>query len=639
MPNKIPYSLSKGKKLKNYTIVSSIGSGGFSIVYKVKNEQGEVFAAKEYLPASIATRDLETQQIELINEKNSELFKLGLESFLKEIELLKNISHPSIIQIIESWEENGTGYIISPLYEGDTLKKIVRNNNEIVNERWIKSILIPLLDALEELHANKIYHRDISPDNIIIKTDGSPVLLDLGSARNISKEDENTDSTIILKPGYAPIEQYSDNSATPQGPWSDVYSMAAVIYFMVTGKAPTAAISRIIKDTLEPLTLEKHPEYSDAFLQGINKSLSLNISERPQTVTDLKELLELDITVIYNPLLNKKKPITIKESSEQNNIENTYISEKIHKKQNNGLEHPNKSNTLNINNENKIIKNNNKKIIKTSIVIAALIIIAGVFSLLTSTSKTSQSVTEEGSEIHQKVAQSQRQKDDLLTPSNTFSEQSEANEYNAQTITIEPAALVAQENKIEPKGAELPVLKEEQTVTEQAEQPEVILETLGRLKIAASSNGKFWINNESAGDISANGDIQLPVGEYTIKMTSQGKKDYSQKVIIKHDQTLEIKHDFIANTPIKKTIAAVKKPENEVEAELSINVIPWGEVWVDGTKVGVSPPLTRVKLSKGTHRIEIINSSYSNYKRQIKVDKKSTIKIHHNFTLNNPGGK
>ena len=123
MSNKIPYSLSKGKKLKNYTIVSSIGSGGFSIVYKVKNEQGEVFAAKEYLPASIATRELETQQIELINEKNSELFKLGLESFLKEIELLKNISHPSIIQIIESWEENGTGYIISPLYEGDTLKK------------------------------------------------------------------------------------------------------------------------------------------------------------------------------------------------------------------------------------------------------------------------------------------------------------------------------------------------------------------------------------------------------------------------------------------------------------------------------------------------------------------------------------
>ncbi len=631
MSNKIPYSLSKGKKLKNYTIVSSIGSGGFSIVYKVKNEQGEVFAAKEYLPASIATRELETQQIELINEKNSELFKLGLESFLKEIELLKNISHPSIIQIIESWEENGTGYIISPLYEGDTLKKIVRKNNEIVNERWIKSILIPLLDALEELHENKIYHRDISPDNIIIKTDGSPVLLDLGSARNISKEDENTDSTIILKPGYAPIEQYSDNRATPQGPWSDVYSMAAVIYFMVTGKAPTAAISRIIKDTLEPLKLEKYPAYSDAFLQGINKSLSLNISERPQTVTALKELLELDITVIYNPLLNNKNPITIKESSEQKNIENTYISEKIHKKQNNGLNHPNKINTLNNNNENKIIK--------TSIVIAALIIIAGVFSLQTDTSKTSQSVTEEGSETHQKVAQSQRQKDDLLTPSNTFSEQSEANEYNAQIITIEPAALAAQKNKIEPKGAELPVLKEEQTVTDQAEQPEVILKTLGRLKIAASSNGKFWINNESAGDISANGDIQLPVGEYTIKMTSQGKKDYSQKVIIKHDQTLEIKHDFIANTPIKKTIAAIKKPENEVEAELSINVIPWGEVWVDGKKVGVSPPLTRVKLSKGTHRIEIINSSYSNYKRQIKVDKKSTIKIHHNFTLNNSGGK
>jgi|GEM_PF-5444771 len=187
--------------------------------------------------------------------------------------------------------------MVMPFYQGMTLKETLRDMSKLPDEAWLKNLLSQLLDALSVLHKDKCLHRDIAPDNILILPDGRPLLLDFGAARHVIS-DMTQSLTVILKPGYAPIEQYADVATMTQGPWTDIYALAAVIYFAITGKPPIPSVSRIISDTLTPLRQAAENQYNFDFLSSIDQALAVKPENRPQNVG------------AFHALLNLKKPRT-----------------------------------------------------------------------------------------------------------------------------------------------------------------------------------------------------------------------------------------------------------------------------------------------------------------------------------------
>lgn len=209
------------------------------------------------MPAAFASRS-DKARIEVRSERHRSAFDTGMHSFIDEARLLARFKHPALVEVLRFWEDNGTAYMAMPRYSGQTLRQILRDNGGQCDEQWLRGIVAPMLDVLEMLHAHDIFHRDVAPDNIIIQNDGTPVLLDLGSARRVLG-DANQAPTVIVKPGYAPIEQYAEDLSTPQGPWTDIYALGAVLHLAVTGMAPSASVSRLMKDNLEPLSGRDFP--------------------------------------------------------------------------------------------------------------------------------------------------------------------------------------------------------------------------------------------------------------------------------------------------------------------------------------------------------------------------------------------
>ena len=135
------------------------------------------------------------------------------------------------------WKANNTAYMVMRYYPGRTLKEERSCWDAPPDEAWLRRLVLPILDALEKLHLEGVYHRDISPDNIVMLEDGSPVLLDFGSARRVIC-DRTQALTAVLKPNFAPVEQYADPPVLRQGPWTDLYALGAVVHYMMTGQAP-----------------------------------------------------------------------------------------------------------------------------------------------------------------------------------------------------------------------------------------------------------------------------------------------------------------------------------------------------------------------------------------------------------------
>lgn len=284
-----------GTALGEFKITGLIGAGGFGIVYLAYDHslQRRV-ALKEYMPAGLAARKSGVTVAK--SKQHVETFQAGLRSFINEARLLAQFDHPSLVKVHRFWEANGTAYMVMPFYEGSTLKETLQQRSEPPTESWLKQLLGHLLDALEIIHKENCFHRDIAPDNILILKDGRPLLLDFGAARRVIS-DMTQNLTVILKPGYAPIEQYAEMNSMQQGAWTDIYALAAVIYFAVTGKTPVPAVARIISDSMVPLSEavrgQTQSRYSAAFLHGIDKALAVKPEERPQDVATFRMLLGL----------------------------------------------------------------------------------------------------------------------------------------------------------------------------------------------------------------------------------------------------------------------------------------------------------------------------------------------------------
>lgn len=280
MPSEFLNALKEGQILEEYQIVRVLGAGGFGITYLAfdKNLDKPV-AIKEYLPNDLALRHGEAEVMPKATEASDD-FKWGLEQFLREARTLAKFNHPNIIRINRFFEANGTGYIVMDYAEGQTLSDRIKQNGPL-EESQLKDLLLAIADGLKQTHSFGILHRDIKPGNIMLLEDGTPILIDFGSARQAMGV-KSKSVTSIVTPGYAPIEQYDTNGK--QGPWTDIYALGAVAFVALVGERPPDATGRIRVDSMTPISQLKKQDASKAFLEAIDWALCPQEECRPQNV-------------------------------------------------------------------------------------------------------------------------------------------------------------------------------------------------------------------------------------------------------------------------------------------------------------------------------------------------------------------
>ena len=286
-----PSALPVGARLGEFELLQVLGVGGFGIVYLAFDHALErEVAVKEYMPASLAGRT-QTMHVSLRSQSDAETFALGLKSFVNEARLLARFDHPSLLKVHRFWEGNGTAYMAMPVMRGSTVKDVRAEMAQPPDEAWLRAILDPLLGAIERLHSEGVYHRDIAPDNIQLEPDGRPVLLDFGAARRVIS-DKSQALTAILKPAYAPIEQYAEVGSVRQGPWTDIYALGATLHYLLLGRPPPPATARAVHDDMAALALQRLPGCSQHFLAIIDWMLSPRPADRPQSVAQLRAALD-----------------------------------------------------------------------------------------------------------------------------------------------------------------------------------------------------------------------------------------------------------------------------------------------------------------------------------------------------------
>ena len=286
-------TLPVGTRLGEFEILSLVGKGGFGIVYRAYDHSLECeVALKEFMPSGLATRS-QTVLITVRSHADIETFNMGLQSFIKEARMLRRFDSPSLVKVFRFWEANGTAYMVMPFYEGMTLKQAVKAKTIVPDEAWIKFFLGNLLDAIDIIHRANCYHRDIAPDNIILQSsDGHPILLDFGAARRVISDSTQL-QTAILKPGFAPIEQYADIPGVKQGSWTDIYALGALVYYLITGRAPVAAVSRVVNDNNVPARDAGKGRFSPAFLDAIDRAIAVRPENRIRDVAEWRAALGL----------------------------------------------------------------------------------------------------------------------------------------------------------------------------------------------------------------------------------------------------------------------------------------------------------------------------------------------------------
>lgn len=277
-----------GTYIAEFEITSVIGEGGFGIVYGAWDHSlRRRVALKEYMPATLAARTAGID-VHVRSERQHDTFTVGLKSFIKEARMLAQFDHPSLVKVYRFWEDHGTAYMVMPLYEGVTLRDRLRAMAAPPDEAWLRRLLDPLTEALAVLHADDCLHRDIAPDNIILLAGSEqPLLLDFGAARKVIG-DATQSLTVILKQGYAPVEQYAEVPGMKQGPWTDIYALAASVHFAITGRTPPPAVGRLLNDTFVPLRQSAEGRYSQGFLDAIDKALQVKPEARTATAAELR---------------------------------------------------------------------------------------------------------------------------------------------------------------------------------------------------------------------------------------------------------------------------------------------------------------------------------------------------------------
>lgn len=274
-------------RLGEFELVRLLGVGGFGMVYEAYDHSlHRSVAIKEYMPTALAGR-AEGVAVGIRSSLDGASYQAGLQSFVAEARLLAQFDHPSLVKVFRFWEANNTAYMVMPLYSGMTLKQARGRMRGPPSEDWLRQVLWSVLQALQLLHDSHTVHRDVSPENIFLQNCGPPVLLDLGAARR-AIGDLGLKHTAVLKVNYAPIEQYADVPDMAQGPWSDLYALAAVVHGCVANALPLPATFRVLRDRMPSMQTvaqdAQGPVYSPAFVNAIDQALAIRPEDRPQSV-------------------------------------------------------------------------------------------------------------------------------------------------------------------------------------------------------------------------------------------------------------------------------------------------------------------------------------------------------------------
>ena len=291
-PPKESYHLYPGVGLYNnrYVIGTCIGFGGFGITYKAwDNVLETVVAVKEYYPTGLVQRVPGKPQVIIYTGESKEEYMQGLERFLDEAKnMAKFVDNPNIVHVDAFFEENNTAYLVMEYLPGMTLKSYLKSKGGRIGCEEVIPIADAVITALKEIHAGGIIHRDISPDNIMLCNDGRIKLLDFGAARFSDADQERTRS-IILKPGFAPPEQYQAKSK--QGPWTDIYALCATVYRAITGVLPDESVNRVIEDTVQS-PIQIYSDIPERISNTVMKGMSIYPEIRFSNVDELKKALD-----------------------------------------------------------------------------------------------------------------------------------------------------------------------------------------------------------------------------------------------------------------------------------------------------------------------------------------------------------
>ncbi|HTY03924.1 MAG TPA: serine/threonine-protein kinase [Rhodocyclaceae bacterium] len=281
------HPLPAGFQLDRYRIERQLSLGGFSIVYLAYDEDGTPVAIKEYLPNSLALRG-DGQVMPAIADEHLNAFRHGMKCFFEEGRALAHLSHPNVVRVLNFFRANETVYMVMQYERGRTLQEHINKHRGEIRETFVRNVFARLLNGLREVHAQKLLHLDIKPSNIYLRTDGNPVLLDFGAARQALRGDGPTLKPMYT-PGFAAPEQYK--APEEMGPWTDIYAVGASMYSSLAGASPLAADKRLERDTLQPATKRWGEKYSKQLLELVDWCMVLDYHERPGSVFALQRAL------------------------------------------------------------------------------------------------------------------------------------------------------------------------------------------------------------------------------------------------------------------------------------------------------------------------------------------------------------
>ena len=284
------YHLAPGEILNHkYIVGTAIDSGGFGIIYRAWDAQMEqVVAIKEYFPNGVVSRVPGQNDVIIYSGKNREVFRKGVDRFLVEARNMAEFSQPDIVALYDYFEENNTAYIVMEYLDGVSFKEYLKERGGQIPSEEVVDITLHVLAALEEIHSHHIIHRDISPDNIFLCSNHRVKVIDFGAARFSSGEESSNFSTIV-KPGYAPAEQYRTKSR--QGPFTDLYALGACMYQAATGEKPQESLARAMHDDLRP-PKELNPEVPEYLSDIIMKAMAMDEDERFQSSEEFMKALK-----------------------------------------------------------------------------------------------------------------------------------------------------------------------------------------------------------------------------------------------------------------------------------------------------------------------------------------------------------
>jgi eukaryotic-like serine/threonine-protein kinase len=278
--------------LNGYTIVRQVSEGGFSLVYLAVDPNKQMVAIKEYLPASLASRVEGELSPQVLPDKLS-LYRLGLKSFFEEGRSLAQISHPSVVSVLNFFRQNETVYLVMNYLQGATLQDFIMAGRQVkagkaFSESTIRSVFDEVLQGLRVVHQNKMLHLDIKPANLFVTDDDSAVLIDFGAAREVLNKDGNFTQPMYT-PGFAAPEMY--RRETQLGPWTDIYAIGACMYSMMIGYPPPEVVKRRSSDPVPGMLMRKASHYSDKLIEVVEWCMSLDPLARPQSVFELQSAL------------------------------------------------------------------------------------------------------------------------------------------------------------------------------------------------------------------------------------------------------------------------------------------------------------------------------------------------------------